>query len=207
MEQEKHWDLIIKPKNKWYQLDLVAIWKYRDLLMLMVRRDFVSVYKQTILGPIWFFIQPVITSITFTFIFGGVAKISTDGNPPILFYVAGITLWTYFSDCLTKTSNTFIANAGVFGKVYFPRLIIPLSVLLSNLIKLGIQFLIFISIWIYYLSFSNNVSPHWNLMWVLPILILMMAGNTIYNTKLRTLLMALLARLALLEAGLQWIGQ
>lgn len=176
MEQEKHWDLIIKPKNKWYQLDLVAIWKYRDLLMLMVRRDFVSVYKQTILGPIWFFIQPVITSITFTFIFGGVAKISTDGNPPILFYVAGITLWTYFSDCLTKTSNTFIANAGVFGKVYFPRLIIPLSVLLSNLIKLGIQFLIFISIWIYYLSFSNNVSPHWNLMWVLPILILMMAG-------------------------------
>ena len=176
MEQEKHWDLIIKPKNKWYQLDLVAIWKYRDLLMLMVRRDFVSVYKQTILGPIWFFIQPVITSITFTFIFGGVAKISTDGNPPILFYVAGITLWTYFSDCLTKTSNTFIANAGVFGKVYFPRLIIPLSVLLSNLIKLGIQFLIFISIWIYYLSFSINVSPHWNLMWVLPILILMMAG-------------------------------
>ena len=176
MEQEKHWDLIIKPKNKWYQLDLVAIWKYRDLLMLMVRRDFVSVYKQTILGPIWFFIQPVITSITFTFIFGGVAKISTDGNPPILFYMAGITLWTYFSDCLTKTSNTFIANAGVFGKVYFPRLIIPLSVLLSNLIKLGIQFLIFISIWIYYLSFSINVLPHWNLMWVLPILILMMAG-------------------------------
>ena len=176
MEQEKHWDLIIKPKNKWYQLDLVAIWKYRDLLMLMVRRDFVSVYKQTILGPIWFFIQPVITSITFTFIFGGVAKISTDGNPPILFYMAGITLWTYFADCLTKTSNTFIANAGVFGKVYFPRLIIPLSVLLSNLIKLGIQFLIFISIWIYYLSFSINVSPHWNLMWVLPILILMMAG-------------------------------
>ena len=176
MEQEEHWDLIIKPTNKWYQLDLAAIWKYRDLLMLMVRRDFVSVYKQTILGPIWFFIQPVITSITFTFIFGGVAKISTDGNPPILFYMAGITLWTYFSDCLTKTSNTFIANAGVFGKVYFPRLIIPLSVLVSNLIKLGIQFLIFISIWIYYLSFSNTVLPHWNLMWVLPILVLMMAG-------------------------------
>jgi len=176
MQQEEHWDLIIKPTNKWYQLDLVAIWKYRDLLMLMVRRDFVSVYKQTILGPLWFFIQPVITSITFTFIFGNIAKISTDDNPPILFYMAGITLWTYFSDCLTKTSNTFIANAGVFGKVYFPRLIIPLSVLVSNLIKLGIQFLIFISIWIYYLSFSNNVSPHWNLMWVLPLLVFMMAG-------------------------------
>ena len=110
------------------------------------------------------------------FIFGSVAKISTDGNPAILFYMAGITLWTYFSDCLTKTSNTFIANAGVFGKVYFPRLIIPLSVLVSNLIKLGIQFLIFVCIWLYYLIFANKVMPHWQLMWMLPVLIFMMAG-------------------------------
>ena len=175
-QEEEHWDLIIKPTNKWHQLDLAAIWKYRDLLMLLVRRDFVSVYKQTILGPLWFFIQPVITAITFTFIFGNIAKISTDGNPAILFYMAGITLWTYFSDCLTKTSNTFIANAGVFGKVYFPRLIIPLSVLVSNLIKLGIQFFIFICIWIYYLKGSNQVTPHWQLMWVLPLLVVMMAG-------------------------------
>ena len=175
-KQEEHWDLIIKPKNKWYQLDLAAIWRYRDLLLLLVRRDFVAVYKQTILGPLWFFIQPVITAITFTFIFGSVAKISTDGNPAILFYMAGITLWTYFSDCLTKTSNTFIANAGVFGKVYFPRLIIPLSVLVSNLIKLGIQFLIFVCIWLYYLIFANKVMPHWQLMWMLPVLIFMMAG-------------------------------
>lgn len=176
MEQEKEWDLIIKPQNKWHQIDLMSIWKYRDLLMLLVRRDFVSVYKQTILGPLWFFIQPILTSLTFTFIFSGIAKISTDGNPAILFYMAGITLWTYFSDCLTKTSNTFIANAGVFGKVYFPRLIVPLSVLVSNLIKFGIQFLIFICVWIYFLITKNDVNVHWQLMWLLPVLILMMAG-------------------------------
>ncbi len=174
--ENEHWDLIIKPKNKWYQLDLGALWAYRDLLLLLVRRDFVSVYKQTILGPLWFFIQPIITSLTFTFIFGSIAKISTDGIPGILFYMAGITLWTYFADCLNKTSNTFIANAGVFGKVYFPRLIIPLSVLVSNLIKLGIQLLIFICIWIYFLIYSNQVTPHWQLMWMLPVLIFMMAG-------------------------------
>lgn len=176
MKQEEHWDLIIKPQNKWYQLDLGSIWRYRDLLMLLVRRDFVSVYKQTILGPLWFFIQPILTALTFTFIFGGIAQISTDGNPAILFYMAGITLWTYFSDCLTKTSNTFISNAGVFGKVYFPRLIVPLSVLVSNLIKLGIQFLIFLMVWIYYLVLPNNLHPQWQLMWVLPLLIIMMAG-------------------------------
>ena len=143
--------------------------------MLLVRRDFVAVYKQTILGPLWFFIQPIITSVTFTFIFGSVAKISTDGNPPILFYLAGITLWTYFSDCLTKTSNTFISNAGVFGKVYFPRLIMPLSILVSNLIKLGLQFLIFITVWIYYVMFSvTKVNPHWEYIWIIPILIIML---------------------------------
>lgn len=174
--QEEHWDLIIKPKNKWYQIDLAAIWRYKDLLMLLVRRDFVAVYKQTILGPLWFLIQPILTAITFTFIFGSIAKISTDSNPPILFYMAGITLWTYFSDCLTKTSNTFIANAGVFGKVYFPRLIIPLSVLVSNLIKLGIQFLIFIAIWIYFYTSTNKMNPHWDSMWLLPILVIIMAG-------------------------------
>ncbi len=176
MQSEEHWDLIIKPKNKWYDLDLAALWRYRDLLLLLVRRDFVSVYKQTILGPLWFLIQPVLTALTFTFIFGSVAKISTDDNPPILFYMAGITLWSYFSDCLTKTSNTFIANAGVFGKVYFPRLIIPLSVLVSNLIKLGIQFLIFIGIWMYFFTSHHQVMPHWELMWVVPILVVMMAG-------------------------------
>ena len=176
MAEEQEWDLIIKPQNKWYNIDLGAIWRYRDLLMLLVRRDFVSVYKQTVLGPIWFFIQPILTSVTFTFIFGGIAQISTDGNPGILFYMAGITLWTYFSDCLTKTSTTFVMNAGVFGKVYFPRLIAPLSVLISNLIKLGIQFLIFLVVWGYYLFSSDVLHPQWHLMWMLPFLILIMAG-------------------------------
>jgi len=177
MQAKEHWDLIIKPQTKWHQLDLKAIWRYRDLLLLLVRRDFVAAYKQTILGPLWLFIQPVFTSLTFTFIFGGLAKISTDGNPPILFYMAGITLWTYFSDCLTKTANTFIANSGVFGKVYFPRLIIPLSVLVSNLIKLGVQLLIFIGIWIYFIGNGNQaIHPQWQYMWLIPVLILMMAG-------------------------------
>jgi lipopolysaccharide transport system permease protein len=144
--------------------------------MLLVRRDFVAVYKQTILGPLWFFIQPILTSLTFTFIFSGIANISTDGNPAILFYMAGITIWTYFSDCLNKTSNTFVANAGVFGKVYFPRLIVPLSVLVSNLIKFGIQFLIFLILWIYFLANGQQINPQWGLMWVLPFLIIIMAG-------------------------------
>lgn len=175
-KNREDWDLIIKPKNKWYQIDLAAIWQYKDLLMLLVRRDFVSVYKQTILGPIWFFIQPVITTITFTVIFGNLARISTDGMPPVLFYLAGITLWTYFADCLNKTSTTFIANAAVFGKVYFPRLVVPLSVLISNLVKLLIQFILFLAVWFYYLFKENSFTPHWELIWLLPILVLMMAG-------------------------------
>lgn len=176
MMEKEEWDLIIKPKNKWYQLDLGAIWKYRDLLLLLVRRDFVSVYKQTILGPIWFFIQPIITTITFTVVFGYLAKISTDGIPSLLFYLSGITLWTYFSDCLNKTSNTFIANASVFGKVYFPRLIVPLSVLFSNLFKFGIQFFLFVVVWIYFLITNHSVHPNWNLIWLLPLLVFVMAG-------------------------------
>lgn len=175
-QQTEHWDLVIKPKNNWHDVDLAAIWRYRDLLMLLVRRDFVAVYKQTILGPIWFFIQPIFTSLTFSLIFGEIAKISTDGVPAILFYMTGITLWTYFSDCLTKTSNTFVANAGVFGKVYFPRLIMPLSILVSNLIKLGIQMAIFLILWIYFLNTGNQIHSQWHLMWIVPILIFMMAG-------------------------------
>lgn len=176
MKQDQNWDLVIRPHYKWYQIDVKAIWQYRDLLILLVKRDFIAVYKQTLLGPLWFFIQPLITAFTFTFIFSGIAKISTDGNPAVLFYMAGITMWTYFSDCLTKTSNTFVANASLFGKVYFPRLIVPLSVLISNLVKFGIQFIIFIITWLYYLSSSSSITVQWQLMWLLPILILMMAG-------------------------------
>jgi len=176
MKEKEHWDLIVKPQNNWYDIDLASIWRYRDLLMLLVRRDFVSVYKQTILGPIWFFIQPIITTLTFTVIFGNLAKISTDGIPSVVFYLAGITLWSYFADCLDKTSNTFIANASIFGKVYFPRLIVPLSILVSNLYKLGIQLFLFLIFWTYYQANGNLFTPQWNLFWLLPFIIILMAG-------------------------------
>jgi len=170
------WDLVITPKSKWFQLGLGDLWRYRDLLMLLVKRDFIATYKQTILGPIWLIIQPVLTSLTFTIIFGTIAGISTDGVPKILFYLAGITLWTYFADCLTKTSTTFTANANIFGKVYFPRLIIPLSILVSNLIKLAVQFVIFISVWSYFYFSRQQIQPNWEAIWLLPILVLIMAG-------------------------------
>jgi len=168
-----HWDLVVKPNSKWYDLRLIEIFKYKDLLLLFVRRDFISVYKQTVLGPLWFFIQPLITAITFTVIFGNLAKISTDGLPQILFYMCGITLWNYFSDTLIKTSDTFAANASIFGKVYFPRMIVPLSVVLSNLIKFGVQFLLFLGIWIYFLLPGNIIHPNLTLL-LFPFLILLM---------------------------------
>jgi lipopolysaccharide transport system permease protein len=170
---EDNWDLIIEPKSKWHDLHLREILRYKDLLLLFVRRDFVSVYKQTLLGPIWFFIQPIITSLTFTFIFGSLAKISTDGLPPILFYMCGVTLWNYFSDTLLKTSDTFTANAHIFGKVYFPRMIVPLSIVVSNLIKLAVQFLLFLAVWLFYLFLSDSVQPNWALLLV-PFLVILM---------------------------------
>jgi len=169
-QSTENWDLIVKPKVKWYDLKLNEIWRYKDLLFLFVRRDFVSLYKQTILGPTWFFIQPIITAITFTIIFGNLAKISTDGLPQVLFYLSGITLWNYFSDTLTKTSDTFTANSNIFGKVYFPRLIVPLSVVVSNLIKLCVQLLLFIIIWIYFLLTDSNIKPNEFLI-IVPLLI------------------------------------
>ncbi len=159
-EKSEHWDLVIKPHNKWWDLQLQAIWRYRDLLMLFVRRDFVAQYKQTILGPIWFFIQPAITALTFTVIFGNLAQVSTDGLPQVLFYLAGITVWTYFSDTLTKTADTFTANAAMFGKVYFPRMIVPLSIVVSNIVKLSVQFLLFIIVWCYHILKEVNVHPN-----------------------------------------------
>ena len=170
------WDLVISRDNSWFHLGLADIWRYRDLLLLFVRRDFKAVYMQTVLGPIWLFIQPIITSVIFTFIFGQIAKISTDGMPRILFYLAGITLWTYFADCFSKTSGTFTTNAAIFGKVYFPRLIIPLSVLVSNLFKFAIQMCIFLCVWVYFQLNGDVVQPHWELMWLVPILVIMMAG-------------------------------
>ncbi|GIZ07446.1 ABC transporter permease [Flavobacterium sp. UMI-01] len=142
------WLFEIKPKNNFFTFNLREVWQYRDLLLLFVRRDVVTVYKQTILGPLWYLIQPLFTSVTFTIIFNNVAGISTGTVPPFLFNLAGITVWNYFTACLNGTSNTFAGNAGIFGKVYFPRIIVPISVVISNLLKFGIQFFIFVCFYI-----------------------------------------------------------
>ncbi|MDP2175477.1 MAG: ABC transporter permease [Bacteroidota bacterium] len=165
----------IKPKNKWYDIDFKAIWQYRDLMFLFVRRDFVSVYKQTVLGPIWFFIQPLLTTATFTLIFSVVAKISTNEIPAPLFYIIGLTFWGYFSTCLTSTSSTFVTNAGVFGKVYFPRLIMPISIVISSLIKLSIQFLLLLMVWLYYYLTTDILHPNITIL-LMPFYILLFAG-------------------------------
>lgn len=141
---------IIEPRSGLFNLKLGELWRYRDLILLFVKRDFVAVYKQTILGPLWFFIQPVLTTIIFTVVFGSFGKLSTEGIPAPLFYLSGLVVWTYFAECLTKTSETFIRNQNIFGKVYFPRLAVPISVVISNLMKFSIQFLLLIAFWIYY---------------------------------------------------------
>lgn len=164
----------IEAKASLFDLKLNEIWAYRDLLWLLVRRDFVSFYKQTILGPLWFFIQPLFTTIIFTFIFGNLAGISTDGLPKPLFYMAGITAWNYFSECLTKTSTVFRDNAGIFGKVYFPRLIMPLSIVVSNLIRFGVQMLLFLILMAYYYFSGANFSISWAIT-LFPLVVILMA--------------------------------
>ena len=173
MQTEEHWDLVIKPKNKWYDIDLAALWKYRDLLLLLVRRDFVAVYKQTILGPLWMFIQPIFATLIYTFTFGQ-ANLSTDGIPALLFYLIGQTFWNYFSECLNKTSVTFTANAAVFGKVYFPRLVMPLSVIISNLVKLGIQLLLLTIVFCYFYFSESSMEIQWAFLFLIPFLILLL---------------------------------
>lgn len=172
----EHWDQEIKPQSKWYEIDFGGVWRYRDLLLLLVRRDFVSVYKQTILGPLWMIIQPILTTLTFIVIFSRIAGITTDGLPPVLFYLSGITFWTYFADCLTKTSNTFLANAAIFGKVYFPRLVVPASILVSNLFKFGIQLVLFLSVWLWYFFTGDQVRPHFEYLFLFPFLMIILAG-------------------------------
>lgn len=175
MKTEKSdWDLVIEPQSKWFDLKLRSITKYRDLLFLFVHRDLVTFYKQTILGPLWFFIQPILTTFIFTIIFGRVAKISTDGLPHILFYLSGITLWNYFAETLKMTSDVFKKNESIFGKVYFPRAIVPLSVVISNLVRLGIQLLLFLGVYIYFISQGTAISLQIEVLFF-PILILLMA--------------------------------
>ncbi|NQY66875.1 MAG: ABC transporter permease [Flavobacteriales bacterium] len=175
MTEEENWDIVIEPKRSILDVRLGEIWKYKDLLLLFVWRDFVSVYKQTILGPLWFFIQPIITAVTFNLIFNNIANIKTDGIPPILFYMAGLTMWGYFAECLNKTSGTFTGNQGLFGKVYFPRLIVPLSVVITNLLKLGIQMLLFTSFWLYFYITTDKIAPNFVIL-IFPFLVLIMAS-------------------------------
>ena len=168
------WSLVIRPKTGWLELHLSDLWRYRDLTMLFVWRDFVSQYKQTILGPLWHIIQPLFTTLLFA-LMGGVAKLPTDGLPPVLFYLAGITCWNYFSECLTRSSGTFINNASIFGKVYFPRLCVPVSIVISNMIKFGIQFLLFLAFMAYYYAKGAAVQPN-ALVLLTPVLVLVMAA-------------------------------
>jgi len=171
-EQEHDWT--IEAKSSLLDLKLNEVWAYRDLLWLLVRRDFVSFYKQTILGPLWFFIQPLFTTIIFTFIFGNLAGISTDGLPKPLFYMAGITAWNYFADCLNKTSSVFKDNAGIFGKVYFPRLIMPLSIVVSNLVRFGVQMILFLLFMGYYYLAGAHFQVTWAIL-LFPLLLVFMA--------------------------------
>ncbi len=167
------WDLVITAETRPFDMRLTELWHYRDLVALLVKRDFVAFYKQTILGPLWFFLQPVLTTLMFIFVFGKLAGLSTDGIPRPLFYLAGITAWNYFSECLTKTSTVFKDNAAVFGKVYFPRMVVPVSIVLSNLARFGIQLILFLLVWAYY-YFQGivQVSP---VVFLFPVLVFLMA--------------------------------
>ncbi len=173
-KDSEKWDLVIGPKRGWFDLKLKDIWLYRDLVFHFVRRDFVAFYKQTILGPLWYIIQPLLTTLVFTVIFGKVARISTDGVPPFLFYLSGTVAWAYFANCLKQTSDTFIKNSKIFGKVYFPRLTVPLSVVIINLAKFGIQFLLFLGFLVYFIKIEAPIKPNLFILF-LPVLLLQMA--------------------------------
>jgi len=174
-KSKKKWDLILKPQRSLWDLRLGELWRYRDLIVLFVWRDFVAYYKQTILGPLWYIIQPILSTLVFTVIFGNIARLPTDGLPAFLFYLSGNTVWSYFSTCLLSTSNTFTVNASIFGKVYFPRLVIPISIILSNLLSFVIRLLVFIAFLLYFLYSGSAIQLT---LWVLalPLLLLLMAG-------------------------------
>lgn len=169
------WTIILKPKRSLFDVNLRELWQYRDLIGLFVRRDFVSKYKQTILGPIWFIIQPLLTTLMFTVVFGNIAGIPTDGIPKMLFYLSGIVGWNYFSTCLNDTSQTFIKNASIFGKVYFPRLAMPISIVISNLVSFVIQFLFLLAFLFYFMMKGADVHPGITVL-LIPVLVLMIAG-------------------------------
>ena len=172
----EHWTTEIRPKTSLLDVDFGELWRYRDLCLLFVKRNIITQYKQTILGPLWYLVQPTLTTVMYMIVFGGIAKISTDGLPQPLFYLAGICLWQYFADCLTKTSNTFVDNAGIFGKVYFPRLVVPLANVISNLVRFVIQLMLFFVVYAYYLIFTDvHVTPNLYAL-LFPVLVLILAG-------------------------------
>ena len=174
---EEQWTTIIKPKDKLLSVDFKELWQYRDLTALFVKRNIITQYKQTILGPLWFIIQPALSVLMYMVVFGGIAGIGTDGVPQPLFYLAGTCMWQYFADCLTKTSNTFVDNAGIFGKVYFPRLVMPVANVISNLLRFAIQLGLFAAVYVFYALFSDSCSAALNLYALLfPILVVRMAG-------------------------------
>lgn len=172
-EPQQRWTEVIESNHSLFDLKLTEVWRYKDLIYMFVKRDFVSSFKQTILGPIWFFINPIFTTIVYLVVFGGIAQLPTDGIPQVLFYLSGITLWNYFSACLLGASNVFTANASIFGKVYFPRLVMPITVVISNLLKFAVQFALFFTVWIYYLV-QGQIQPN---LWILatPFLVVLMA--------------------------------
>ena len=173
--KEEHWDSVISPQARVFDLNLKEVWQYRDLLALFVRRDYAHFYKQTVLGPIWFFLQPLLTTLIFTLVFGNMAGIPTDNIPPMLFYLAGITNWNYFADSLNKTSTTFRDNQHIFGKVYFSRLVMPMSTVIFNLIKYGIQLILFFAVYLYFYFKGAPISPNGYIL-LFPLLIILLAG-------------------------------
>lgn len=173
--QQENWTTIIKPKTGWFDINLKELIQYKDLIVMFVKRDFKTLYKQTILGPLWLIINPLLTTIMFTVVFGNIANISTDGMPQIVFYMLGTTVWTYFSSCITKTSSTFTGNAAIFGKVYFPRLVTPISTVISGLINFGVQFLMFLGFMAYFMVKGSPINPN---LWILitPLLLVQLAA-------------------------------
>jgi lipopolysaccharide transport system permease protein len=185
----ENWDIKITATRKNLDINLYELWRYRDLLTMFVKKDIITVYQQTILGPIWFVLQPVLTALIFVVVFGQVAKISTGSTPPILFYLGSLTLWNYFSETFKVTSKTFSENANVFGKVYFPRLILPLSKVISGIVKLLIQFALFFIVWAYYLFVKHAIHPNWHMIYfpvLLAIFALMSLGFGILITSMTT---------------------
>jgi homopolymeric O-antigen transport system permease protein len=174
-EDLSRWSLVLTPKTRWFELGLAELWRYRDLVMMLVRRDFVATYKQTILGPVWFLLQPLMTTVVFTVVFRRIARVSTDGMPEFPFYMCGIVAWSYFADCLLKTSNTFVSNAALFGKVYFPRLAVPIATVLTNLLAFAIQFAFFLLFFLVFYLRGAPLHPTWRVL-VTPLLLLQMGA-------------------------------